>query len=67
MKFLLLSLLSFLVTQTAAMAESYFLILAKKGTGLERIEMDNFEDCEELGDQWSSVSGSHTYACLKSN
>ena len=67
MKFLLLSLLTFLVTPTSAIAESHFLILAKKGTGLERIEMDSVEECKELGEQWSAVSGTHSYACLKSN
>ncbi len=66
MKFLLLSILAFLITPTAAIAEDYFLILAKKGTGLERIEMDNLEDCKELGEQWSDIAKTHTFACLKS-
>ena len=66
MKFLLPSLLAFLVTPTAAIAEDHFLILAKKGTGLERIEMNNLEDCKDLGEQWDAISKSHTYACLKS-
>ena len=67
MKFLLPSLLAFLVTPTPAIAEEHFLILAKKGTGLERIEMDDLEDCKELGEQWSAIARTHTYACLKSN
>ncbi len=67
MKPLLLSLLAFLIAPTTAIAENYFLILAKKGTGLERIEMKNLDECKELGEQWSAASGSHTYACLKSD
>ena len=67
MRFLLLSLLAFLVTPNAVIAKDHFLILAKKGTGLERIEMDNLEDCKELGEQWSATARTHTYTCLKSN
>ena len=67
MRFLLLSLLAFIVIPTEAIAEDHFLILAKKGTGLERIKMDNLKDCKELGEQWSAIARTHTYACLKSN
>ena len=67
MKFLFPSLLAIIVTPTAVIAEDHFLILAKKGTGLERIAMDNLEDCKALGEQWSAIARTHTYACLKSN
>ena len=56
-----------LTIANAAIAEDHFLILTKKGTGLERIEMDNLEDCKELGEQWSAIARTHTYACLKPN
>ncbi|KGG22606.1 hypothetical protein EV11_0136 [Prochlorococcus sp. SS52] len=48
-----------------ASAEEYYLILSKRGSGLERIEMANKVDCEQLGEQWSEVSGRHTYVCLE--
>ncbi|KGG17400.1 hypothetical protein EV07_0839 [Prochlorococcus sp. MIT 0603] len=62
---MLLSPIVFFVLPTAVLSENYYLILTKRGTGLERIEMDNKEDCDQLGKQWSEVSGSHTYACLQ--
>ncbi len=50
----------------AAKAESYYLILSKRGTGLERIEMSSLDECNELGKQWSDVSSGHTFVCLES-
>ena len=50
----------------ASNAEGYYLILSKRGTGLERIEMTNLEECNELGMQWSDVSSGHTFVCLQS-
>ncbi len=67
MKHIALALLAFLFFPTASIAENYFLILTKKGTGLERIKMTNLNDCKDLGEQWSSVSRKHTYVCLKDN
>ena len=51
---------------TASGAESYYLILSKRGTGLERIEMADLDECNELGEQWSEVSSGHTFVCLQS-
>ena len=46
-------------------AESYYLILSKRGTGVERIEMADLDECNELGEQWSEVSSGHTFVCLQ--
>ena len=51
----------------SAKAEGYYLILEKKGTGLERIKMTNKEECEQLGEQWGEVSSRHKFVCLKDN
>ena len=65
MKILFLPLIVALSIPMVAIAESYYLILSKRGTGLERIEMNDVDECEQLGKQWSEVSGSHTFVCLK--
>ena len=66
MKILVLSLTFLLAFPTIASAKSYYLILSKRGTGLERIEMDGLLECEQLGKQWGEVSSGHTYVCLES-
>ena len=65
MRIFILPVIAFLALPSVAIAESYYLILSKRGTGLERIEMGDFDECEQLGKQWSDVSGTHTYVCLE--
>ena len=60
-------LLVLFVMPTFASTRSYYLILSKRGTGLERIEMATLDECEKLGKQWDQVSGGHTYTCLEGN
>ena len=66
MKRFLLSLIILLAMPSFANARGYYLILSKKGTGLERIKMADLKECEELGEQWDEVSRGHTYICLES-
>ncbi|WP_269622664.1 hypothetical protein [Prochlorococcus marinus] len=65
MKKLVLVLLAMMAIPSIVKSDSYYLILSKKGTGLERIEMTDLSECEELGEQWSNVSGRHSFVCLE--
>tara|TARA_B100001250_G_C19589866_1_gene695895 strand:- start:349 stop:549 length:201 start_codon:yes stop_codon:yes gene_type:complete len=62
---LLLSVLTIFALTPTINAEGYYLILEKKGTGLERIKMADKTECEDIGKEWSSVSRRHTFICLE--
>ena len=64
MKPLIIGLLTALIMPASTNATEYYLILSKKGTGLERIEIKNLDECKQLGSQWSKVSKGHTFICL---
>ena len=65
MKYLLVIVLFFVFLIKAVNAKGYYLILEKKGTGLERIKMESKEECAKLGGQWSQVSHRHKFVCLE--
>ena len=67
MKRLLLPLLAALALPTAVNAESYWLILVKKGKGgaLEKIEMPNIKACESEGEKWRAINKmGRDYSCI---
>ncbi len=64
MKLLFIVLFTALVMPASTYAAEYYLILSKRGTGLERIKISSLDECEDLGAQWSEVSNGHTFICL---
>ena len=67
MKLLLLPLLALIVLPPPVYAESYWLIIVKKGKGgaLEKIEMPNIQTCESEGEKWREVNKmGRDYSCI---
>ena len=73
MKRLLLPLLAALALPTAAMAESYWLIVLFNEETSQKIEMESLEQCQQQGEAWKNsgiykkaiISRSLKYVCLK--
>ena len=63
-RFLLIALSTGLLSSIAAKSESYWLILQNSNYGIEKIEMKNFDQCKEQGEQYSKSSGIPRYLCL---
>ncbi len=64
---LLLPLLAALALPTAVNAESYWLIIVKKGKvgALEKIEMPNIKACESEGEKWRAINKmGRDYSCI---
>ena len=67
MKRLVIALIAAIALPTAVNAESYWLILVKKGKGgaLEKIEMPNIKACESEGEKWRAINKmGRDYSCI---
>tara|TARA_Y100000991_G_C21767940_1_gene261732 strand:- start:126 stop:338 length:213 start_codon:yes stop_codon:yes gene_type:complete len=68
MKRLLLALSAVIVLPNAVNAESYWLILFDVKTGIEKIEMESIEQCEENGEKFKNMkfyAPHKNYVCLR--
>ena len=57
MKLLLLPLLAVLALPTAINAETVWLVLSRKSSGFEKIEMKDMKQCQEMRHYWWENGG----------
>ncbi len=63
-RFLLIALSAGILYSLHAKAESYWLILQNSNYGIEKIEMNNMDQCKDQGEKYLKSSGMPRYLCL---